>query len=139
MIRTKFFQTLFLSLCLTVVSFEMLAQSANAKSEQKIKYKKARALQSSTAKKMAKVYEALERINEETGKEDPDYETAKEILGELRDNAENLKSYDRSVVWNSWGYLYIVEEEVQLAINSYNKLINEPEVTLGLRYAGLLY
>jgi tetratricopeptide (TPR) repeat protein len=139
MIRTKFFQTLFLSLCLTVVSFEISAQSANTKSEQKIKYKKARALQSSTAKKMAKVYEALERINEETGKEDPDYETAKEILGELRDNAENLKSYDRSVVWNSWGYLYIVDEEVQLAINSYNKLINEPEVTLGLRNAGLLY
>jgi len=139
MIRTKFFQTLFLSLCLTVVSFEMLAQSANAKSEQKIKYKKARALQSSTAKKMAKVYEALERINEETGKEDPDYDSAKELLGELRDNAENLKSYDRSVVWNSWGYLYIVDEEVQLAINSYNKLISEPEVTLGLRNAGLLY
>ena len=30
----------------------------------KIKYKKARALQSSTAKRMAKVYEALERIDE---------------------------------------------------------------------------
>jgi len=54
MIRTKFFQTLFLSLCLTVVSFEISAQSANTKSEQKIKYKKARALQSSTAKKNGK-------------------------------------------------------------------------------------
>ena len=78
-------------------------------------------------------------MNEETGKEDPDYDTAKEILGELRANADNLKSYDRSVVWNSWGYLYIVDEEIQLAINSYKKLINEPEVTLGLRNAGLLY
>ena len=115
--RTKFLQTLFISICLTMASVEITAQSSKSKSEQKIKYKKARALQTSTAKKMAKVYEALERMNEETGKEDPDDDTAKEILGELRANADNLKSYDRSVVWNSWGYLYIVDEEIQLAIN----------------------
>ena len=46
---------------------------------------------------MAKVYEALERIDEETGKEDPDYDTAKEILSELRNNSENLKSFNLHV------------------------------------------
>ena len=133
----KLFKAIFISFSLLFIPIESNAQSS-AKSDQKIKYKKARALQSSTAKRMAKVYEALERIDEETGKEDPDYETAKELLGDLRDDAQNLRSYDRSVVWNSWGYMYIVDEEVDLAIDAYTKLINEPEVTLGLRNAGLL-
>ena len=136
-LNKKLFKAIFISFSLLFVPIETNAQSS-AKSDQKIKYKKARALQSSTAKRMAKVYEALERIDEETGKEDPDYETAKELLGDLRDDAQNLRSYDRSVVWNSWGYMYIVDEEVDLAIDAYTKLINEPEVTLGLRNAGLL-
>jgi tetratricopeptide (TPR) repeat protein len=136
-LNKKLFKAIFISLSLLFIPIESNAQSS-AKSDQKIKYKKARALQSSTAKRMAKVYEALERIDEETGKEDPDYETAKELLGDLRDDAQNLRSYDRSVVWNSWGYMYIVDEEVDLAIDAYTKLINEPEVTLGLRNAGLL-
>ena len=136
--KASLFKFIFLSCVLVAAPIESQAQSSNAKSEQKIKYKKARALQSSTAKKMAKVYEALERIDEETGKEDPDYDTAKEILNELRNNSENLKSYDRSVLWNSWGYMYIIDEKVDLATDAYTKLINEPEVTLGLRNAGLL-
>ena len=136
-LNKKLFKAIFISFSLLFIPIESNAQSS-AKSDQKIKYKKARALQSSTAKRMAKVYEALERIDEETGKEDPDYETAKELLGDLRDDAQNLRSYDRSVVWNSWGYMYIVDEEVDLAIDAYTKLINEPEVTLGLRNAGLL-
>ena len=136
--KASLFKFIFLSFVLIAAPIESQAQSSNAKSEQKIKYKKARALQSSTAKKMAKVYEALERIDEETGKEDPDYDTAKEILNELRNNSENLKSYDRSVLWNSWGYMYIIDEKVDLATDAYTKLINEPEVTLGLRNAGLL-
>ena len=136
--KASLFKFIFLSFVLVAAPIESQAQSSNAKSEQKIKYKKARALQSSTAKKMAKVYEALERIDEETGKEDPDYDTAKEILNELRNNSENLKSYDRSVLWNSWGYMYIIDEKVDLATDAYTKLINEPEVTLGLRNAGLL-
>ena len=135
--NTRVIKIIFISFALILIPFETQAQSS-AKSDQNIKYKKARALQSSTAKRMAKVYEALERMDEETGKEDPDYDTAKELLGALRDDAENLRSYDRSVLWNSWGYMYIVDEDVEKAIDSYTKLINEPEVTLGLRNAGLL-
>ena len=69
------------------------------------KYKKARALQSSTAKKMAKVYEALEEVDEK-GEPAPDMETVISILTELRNNREDLKSYDRSVMWNAWAYVY---------------------------------
>ena len=54
------------------------AQSSD-KPKKQIKYKKARALQSKTAKKMAKVYEALEVVDEK-GEPAPDMATVIEIL-----------------------------------------------------------
>ena len=79
----------------SIISFpiEIDAQSQ----EKKVTYKKARALQTSTAKKIVKVVEALERVDEE-GKEDPDFETVKEILNELLQKQENLRSYDLSLI-----------------------------------------
>ena len=112
------------------------AQSAD-KPKKQIKYKKARALQSSTAKKMAKVYEALEVVDDK-GEPAPDMETVVEILTELRSDQENLKSYDRSVMWNSWGYVYFVEGKYDQAMRAYDNVINEPEVTLPIRNAALL-
>ena len=69
----------------------------------------------------------------------PDMETVIEILTELRNNQSELKSYDRSVMWNSWGYVYFSDEEdIDNAIMAYENVINEPEVTKGLRKSGLL-
>ena len=104
--------------------------------EKKVTYKKARALQTSTAKKIVKVVEALERVDEE-GKEDPDYETVKEILNELLQKQENLRSYDRSVMWNYWGYIYFTEERYPEALKAYRNLLAEPESTIPLRVASL--
>ena len=111
------------------------AQSAD-KPKKQIKYKKARALQSSTAKKMAKVYEALEVVDDK-GEPAPDMETVVEIITELRNDQESLKSYDRSVMWNSWGYVYFVEGKYDQAMRAYDNVINEPEVTLPIRNAAL--
>ena len=85
---------------------EIQAQSQTDTTKQ-IKYKKARALQGSTAKKMAKVYEALEEVDEK-GEPAPDMETVKSVLTELRTDRDNLKSYDRSVMWNAWAYVYML-------------------------------
>ena len=104
--------------------------------EKKVTYKKARALQTSTAKKIVKVVEALERVDEE-GKEDPDFETVKEILNELLQKQENLRSYDRSVMWNYWGYIYFTEERYSKAMQAYRNLLAEPESTIPLRVASL--
>ena len=111
------------------------AQSSN-QSKKQIKYKKARALQSKTAKKMAKVYEALEEVDDK-GESAPDMELVVEILTELRNDQDNLKSYDRSVVWNSWGYVYFTDGKYNEAIRAYERVINEPEVTLPIRNAAL--
>ena len=109
----------------------------STKPKKQIKYKKARALQTSTAKKMAKVYEALEVVNEK-GEPAPDMEVVLEILTALRDDQENLKSYDRSVMWNTWGYVYFSDGKYDQAIQAYEKLLAEPEVTIPLRTSGLL-
>ena len=110
------------------------AQSSDQKKQ--IKYKKARALQSKTAKQMAKVYEALEVVDDK-GEPSPDMETVIEILTVLRNDEANLKSYDRSVVWNSWGYVYFTEGKYDQAMMAYQKVIDEEEVTLPIRNAAI--
>ncbi len=113
-------------------------------------YKKARVLQNSTAKKIVKVVEALERQKtvevpdpENKGKfikkeeDDPDWASAKRILTELRNKRAELKSYDRSVMWNYWGYIYFSDENYDQAMYAYEQLLNEPEATVPLRTASL--
>ena len=124
--------SLFFIFSLVVVPSSLDAQAQN----EKVTYKKARALQTSTAKKIVKVVEALERVNEE-GKEDPDFDTVKEILNELLEKKENLRSYDRSVMWNYYGYLYFSEERYTDAMQAYRNLLAEPESTIPLRVASL--
>ena len=102
-------------------------------------YKKARVLQTSTAKKVVKVVEALERQKtikvpdpENKGKfiekeeDDPDWATARSILTELLNNRAEMKSYDRSVMWNYWGYIYFSDEDYDQAMYAYEQLLNEP-------------
>ena len=55
-----FYKFLFLSLTFSFASIPLSVEAqSSAENKKPVKYKKARALQSSTAKKMAKVYEAL--------------------------------------------------------------------------------
>ena len=124
--------SLFFVFSLVFVSFDIDAQSQ----DKKVTYKKARALQTSTAKKVVKVVEALERVDEE-GKEDPDYLTVKEILNDLLEKGDSLRSYDRSVMWNYWAYLYMIEENYPKAKEAYKKLLAEPESTIPLRVSSM--
>ena len=102
-----------------------------------IEYKKSRVLQNSTAKRMAIVYEALEVVDEK-GEPAPDMETVLSILNELKDNMANLKSYDRSVMWNAWAYVYFMDGDYPKAMSAYGRLLDEPEATIGLRVGALL-
>ena len=125
---------------LLAIFFVMTPITIKAKSQadkKQIEYKKTRVLQNSTAKRMALVYEALEVVDEK-GEPNPDMETVLSILNELKDNAANLKSYDRSVMWNAWAYVYFSDGDYPKAIDAYYRLIAEPEVTIGLR-VGALY
>ncbi len=124
--------SIFFVFALIAVPIELDAQSQ----DKKVTYKKARALQTSTAKKIVKVVEALERVDDE-GKEDPDLETVKEVLNELLDKKDSLRSYDRSVMWNYWGYIYFSEENYPQAMQAYRNLLAEPESTIPLRVASL--
>ena len=86
---------------------------------------------------MAKVYEALEEVDEK-GEPAPDMETVVSILTELKNNRDELKSYDRSVMWNAWAYVYFSDGDYSKALSAYTNLINEPDVTIGLRVGALL-
>ena len=130
----------FISIFLITFTFNIEAQNQSSDREVKktnIKYKKARALQARTAKEMAKVYEALEVVDDK-GEPDPDMETVLSILNELRRDMANLKSYDRSVMWNAWAFVYFSDGKYDQAMDAYYNLINEPEVTIGLRVGALL-
>ena len=96
------FATLFAFSFTTAVHLN--AQSADQKKKKPV-YRKARVLQASTAKKIVKIVEALEEMDDE-GNETPDWNKAKEILTELYNRRSEMKSYDRSVMWNYWGYIY---------------------------------
>ena len=132
-----FYQFLFFSLAFFFTFTPTTIEAQSADNKQPVKYKKARALQSSTAKKMAKVYEALEEVDEK-GEPAPNMETVLSILNDLRDNRDDLKSYDRSVMWNAWAYVYFSEGQYSQALDSYKKLMNEPESTIPLRTGALL-
>ena len=80
------------------------------------KYKKNKALQSVTARNMGVIYDALER---------EDMDTVMRILNLLTKNIDSLKSYDRAVVYNTWGFVYFKQEAYQSSINSYMKVITE--------------
>ena len=99
--KKKFTIYLFSSLAM-LFAFSSLNLEAQSQSETKkpIKYKKARALQTSTAKKMAKVYEALEEVDE-AGEPKPDMETVLSVLTDLRNNIDGLK-----ITWDEkWVHL----------------------------------
>ena len=133
-------------------AMELSAQDSNLTPKKtKSKYKKARVLQTSTAKKVVKIVEALERQKiikvpdpENEGKfiekeeDDPDYVKARELLTELLNNRSEMKSYDRSVMWNYWGYIYFSDEDYDQAMYAYEQLLKEPEATVPLRTASLL-
>lgn len=101
------------------------------------KYKKARSLKNSTAKIMGRVYYALEEVDSETGIETPNYAKAKDLLSLFDTGFKFLPSYDKSVIHNTWGYLYIIDSDPHSAMESYLSVINEPDVTRGLRDASI--
>ena len=49
-----------------------------------------------------------------------------------------MRSYDRSVMWNYWGYIYFSAEDYDNAMRSYERLLDEPEATVPLRTSSLL-
>ena len=133
-------------------SIDSFAQNNSSnKAEKKQTYKKARVLTSKTAKKVVKVVEALERQKTvrvpdpdnkgkfiEKEEDDPDWAEARRILTELLNQRAELKSYDRSVMWNYWGYIYFSDEDYDQAMYAYEQLLKEPEATIPLRTSSLV-
>ena len=106
----KFSIYLFSILAIFFVITPITIEAQSQADKKPIKYKKSRVLQSINCKKMAEVYEALELVDEK-GEPAPDMETVLRILNELR-KIKDLKSYDRSVMWNAWAYVYFSDGKI---------------------------
>ncbi len=133
----KFSKYLFSILAILFVVTPVTIEAQSQANKKPIKYKKSRVLQSKTAKVMAEVYEALEVVDEK-GEPAPDMEVVLRNLNQLLENKDNLKSYDRSVMWNAWAFVYFSDGNYPKAMDAYARLIDEPEVTIGLRVGALL-
>ena len=133
----KFSIYLFSILAILFVVTPVTIEAQSQANKKPIKYKKSRVLQSKTAKVMAEVYEALEVVDEK-GEPAPDMEVVLRNLNQLLENKANLKSYDRSVMWNAWAFVYFSDGNYPKAMDAYARLIDEPEVTIGLRVGALL-
>ena len=128
---------LFSILAILFVVTPITIEAQSQANKKPIKYKKSRVLQSKTAKVMAEVYEALEVVDEK-GEPAPDMAVVLRNLNQLLENKDNLKSYDRSVMWNAWAFVYFSDGNYPKAMDAYARLIDEPEVTIGLRVGALL-
>ena len=133
----KFSIYLFSILAILFVVTPVTIEAQSQANKKPIKYKKSRVLQSKTAKVMTEVYEALEVVDEK-GEPAPDMEVVLRNLNQLLENKDNLKSYDRSVMWNAWAFVYFSDGNYPKAMDAYARLIDEPEVTIGLRVGALL-
>ena len=128
---------LFSILAILFVVTPITIEAQSQANKKPIKYKKSRVLQSKTAKVMAEVYEALEVVGEK-GEPATEMEVVLRKLNQLLENKDNLKSYDRSVMWNAWAFVYFSDGNYPKAMDAYARLIDEPEVTIGLRVGALL-
>lgn len=121
----KLFKLVLLApLLLSLASVQLEASSSSFVSYQK--FKKARVLQLDTAKVIIQIVEDVEKGNFEQARSTAEYLLSK-----------NLRSYDRSVVLNYLAYLAFIEEDYESAINYYDAILNEPDVTLPIRLSSL--
>ena len=119
----KLFKLVFLtSLLLSMSSAQLEASGSSFVSYQK--FKKARVLQRDTAKVIVQIVEDIEKSNFEQARSTAEYLLSK-----------NLRSYDRSIVLNYLGYLAFMEEDHESAMNYFDAIMNERDVTLPVRNA----
>ena len=97
-----------------------------SENNQSIKYKKNRTLTPFISKKMTFLNTILDNPN-------PDLVFAEDFLMEILNTQPFLRSYDIAVLWNALAYIYMSQEKLDLAMNAYENVINEDDVTLDMR------
>ena len=52
------------------------------------------------------------------------------VLDEVKDRIDSLNSYERAMLFNFYGFMYYGNEDTALAIDSFNQVLNAPEVAI---------
>lgn len=75
------------------------------------------------------IYRQLSEAQEAA--EEEQYETALEVLDDLRDD-RGLNSYERAQVWNIYAYIHIGRDDYERAVEAYERLLSQENLPLGL-------
>jgi hypothetical protein len=59
------------------------------------------------------------------------------VLAEVEDRLDSLNSYERAMLFNFYGFMYYANEDTGLAIDSFNKVVNETAIPDSLIIATL--
>lgn len=111
---TKFTRSISCGLLLLSFCTVVLGQS----SDEERKTKQTVAMSQQVYEKLTKIQEAVEA---------EDYRTADGLLREMRADTK-LSPYERAQVWNLSGYAYYLQENYKEAINSYEQVMQQPEL-----------
>ena len=115
-------------------SFSQINKAFEARYNESLKEKSSsrasRALSSSIGKDIEEINNLMSDIDEEGNKKETDMPLAKAKLFEILDEkADRLKSYDLVVIYNLLGYIYTTEENFEKALETFEFVIAQPDVT----------
>ena len=118
------------------------AQAGDAKPAEKKKKKKARALANASIRYVQRVLKVFDLQEDKEKRPEgllpEDYQAALEILRDWQTGVKRLRSYDASVMWNYFAYVYQSLEDYPKAREAYLKVIAEEDATYQLATQALL-
>lgn len=59
------------------------------------------------------------------------------VLEEVEDRIDSLNSYERAMLWNFYGFMYYANDDVNLAVDSFEKVVAEEAIPESLRVSTL--
>lgn len=60
-----------------------------------------------------------------------------EVLDDVKDRLDSLNSYERAMLWNFYGFMYYGNDDIGLAIDSFEQVINETNIPDSLKMSTL--
>ena len=59
------------------------------------------------------------------------------VLEEVEDRIDSLNSYERAMLWNFYGFMYYANDDVNSAVDSFEKVVAEEAIPESLRVSTL--
>ncbi|HBY87924.1 MAG TPA: hypothetical protein DEO86_18885, partial [Colwellia sp.] len=123
--------TVFTLLVTITTSNVFAAETTSVKTDEKSAEKKSATKQSYRASKKVpamrnRVYAQLARAQKLA--DEGDKIEGFEVLAEVEERVDSLNSYERAMLFNFYGFMYYANDDIALAVDSFNKVIAETAI-----------